>query len=135
MSRIRSKDTKIDLKMNEVLGTVRCKYKKYPKMYGRPDFLIEGQIAVFCDGDFWHGYGYDEKKIHMNAFWRNKIERNMRRDKTVSRKLRKDGFAVLRLWEHDIEKRIMFCENKIIRKIKERNLPLNHKRKEILNRF
>lgn len=134
MSRIRSKDTKIDLRMNDLLFSMGCKYEKYPKMYGSPDFLVEKRIAVFCDGGFWHGYKYDKKKNSLNSFWQNKIEKNMIRDKTVSRKLRKEGFSVLRLWEHDIEKRIPFCKNKIMRKILEKKLSLAHKRKKVRNR-
>ena len=93
----------------------------YPKMFGNPDFLIEKKrIAIFCDGDFWHGYKYENKKKPKKKFWRDKIESNMKRDKKISRKLRTSGWSVLRFWEHDIEKRTEFCKRKISRKISER---------------
>ena len=117
MSRIRSTNTKIDLKMNQMLSEIRCKYAMYPKMYGNPDFVIaKSKIVIFCDGDFWHGYKFEEKKKPAKKYWRNKIEYNMARDKKISRKLRYDGWSVLRFWEHDIEKRPQFCTNKITSK-------------------
>lgn len=118
MSRIKSTNTSIDLKMKELLEHSNLKHEMYPKMFGNPDFIIEGQrIAIFCDGDFWHGYNYHEKKKPMKKFWRNKIVTNMSRDKRISRKLRRDGWAVLRFWEHDIRKRPNSCIAKIKRKI------------------
>ena len=122
MSRIRGTNTKIDLKMNEMLGNSRHKYEMYPKMFGKPDFAIPTKkIAIFCDGDFWHGYRYYKKKRLAKKFWRDKIERNMKRDIVVSRKLRRDGWPVLRCWEHDINKNSEKCMKKIARKIQNRD--------------
>ncbi len=115
MSRIRGKNTKIDLKMKKSLSNIGYSFKMYPKMHGNPDFVIERKkIAIFCDGDFWHGYNYESKKKPFKKFWRDKIETNMRRDRRISRKLRRDGWSVLRFWEHDIEKN----QEKVVRKIK-----------------
>ena len=121
MSRIRGTNTKIDLKMRDWLDALGYDYTMYPKMYGNPDFVLEKQkIAIFCDGDFWHGYKYAEKKRPAKKFWRDKIERNMARDRRVSRKLRREGWSVLRFWEHDVEKKTDVCINKILRKVEER---------------
>jgi DNA mismatch endonuclease (patch repair protein) len=118
MSRIRGKNTKIDLMMNEILDDLRYSYEMYPKVPGNPDFVIrKKQIAIFCDGDFWHGYRYHEKKKPGKKFWRDKIETNMKRDKRVSRNLRADGWSVLRFWEHDIEKNPEKCKSRILRKV------------------
>ncbi len=123
MSRIRGTNTKIDLKMNEMLENMRYKHEMYPKMFGNPDFVLPGKrIVIFCDGDFWHGYRYHEKKRFPKKFWRDKIERNMRRDVKVSKKLRCEGWSVLRFWEHDIEKNPEKCTRRIIKKAKNRNL-------------
>jgi len=123
MSRIRGTNTKIDLEMKKILSGMKYKHEMYPKMYGSPDFIItRKRIAVFCDGDFWHGYKYSEKKKPAKKFWRNKIEENMRRDRRVSSKLRREGWSVLRLWEHDIERRPDACRRRIARKIKERGI-------------
>lgn len=117
MSRIRGRNTKIDLKMYDILKSTGCMFVMYPKMYGNPDFLVKNKIIVFCDGDFWHGYKYDEKKKPRTKFWRTKIETNMNRDKKITRTLRRKGYSVLRFWEHDIEKRESVCINRIKRKI------------------
>ena len=113
MSRIRSKDTKIEKKVASLLRKNKIHYRRHPKLFGSPDFVVEKKILVFCDGDFWHGYQYDKKKKPPKKFWREKIERNMARDRKVSGKLRRDGWPVVRLWEHDIEA----SPDKCIRKI------------------
>ncbi len=121
MSRIRGTNTKIDLKMKKLLEENKIKFEMYPKMFGNPDFVLKNkQIIIFCDGDFWHGYKYNEKKKLSKKYWRNKIETNMKRDKRITRKLRRDGWSVLRFWEHDIEKRTDVCINRILRKIREK---------------
>ena len=113
MSRIRSKDTKIEKSMASLLRKNKIHYRRFPNIFGSPDFVVEKKILVFCDGDFWHGYRYAKKKKPPKKFWRDKIERNMGRDRKVTRKLRADGWSVVRLWEHDIEKRPESCVRKI----------------------
>ena len=113
MSRIRSRDTKIEKNMSSLLRKNKIRYRRFPKVFGSPDFVVEKKLLVFCDGDFWHGYGYGKKKKPRKKFWRDKIERNMVRDRKVTRKLRADGWSVIRLWEHDIEKRPESCVRKI----------------------
>ena len=113
MSRIRSRDTKIEKSMASLLRKNKIHYRRFPRVFGSPDFVVEKKLLVFCDGDFWHGYGYGKKKRPQKKFWRDKIERNMKRDRKVTRKLRADGWSVIRLWEHDIEKRPQSCIGRI----------------------
>ena len=115
MSRIRSRDTKIEKNMASLLRKNKIRYRRFPKVFGSPDFIVEKKILVFCDGDFWHGYRYSSKKKPPKKFWRDKIERNMVRDRKVTRKLRADGWSVVRLWEHDIEMSPEKCVGKIWR--------------------
>lgn len=121
MSRIRGSNTKIDLKMKQLFTENKYKFEMYPKMSSNPDFVLKRKkIIIFCDGDFWHGYRYYEKKRLGKKFWRDKIETNMKRDQRYARKLRRDGWSVLRFWEHDIEKNPDKCMRRIKRKFKER---------------
>jgi len=121
MSRIRGSNTKIDLKMKKLLSDNKYNFEMYPKMYGNPDFILKRKkIAIFCDGDFWHGYRYHEKKKPAKKYWKEKIEGNMRRDQRYSRKLRRECWSVLRLWEHDIEKNPEKCMRKIKSKFSQR---------------
>ena len=113
MSRIRSKNTSIDRKMRDMLSGMNVRFEMYPDLFGSPDFQVGKRVLVFCDGDFWHGYRYAEKKRPAKKYWREKIEGNMRRDRKVSRKLRRDGWSVLRIWEHDIKKNPDKCMKKI----------------------
>ena len=116
MSRIRSRDTKIEKRTASLLRKNKLHYRRFPNFSGTPDFVVEKKALVFCDGDFWHGYRYDSKKLQ-KKFWRDKIERNMRRDRAVTRKLRADGWTVVRLWEHDIEKNHDKCLRNIRKRI------------------
>ena len=118
MSQIRGKDTKIEKKMKKMLSDNRIKFIQHPQMFGNPDFMVGKYMAVFCDGDFWHGYNYEKKKKPAKKFWKDKIERNMMRDKRITRKLRRGGYSVLRFWEHDIEKRPEMCISRITRFMK-----------------
>ena len=120
MSRIRSKNTSIDRKMREMLSETGVRFEMYPDLFGSPDFQVGRNVLVFCDGDFWHGYRYAEKKRPAKKYWREKIEGNMRRDRKVSRRLRRDGWSVLRIWEHDIKKKPEKCMQKILRKLQAR---------------
>ena len=120
MSRIRSKNTSIDVRMREMLSEAGARFEMYPDLFGSPDFQVGKKVLVFCDGDFWHGYRYAEKKRPAKKYWRKKIEGNMKRDMHVSRKLRRDGWSVLRIWEHDIKKKPETCARKIMRKVVER---------------
>ena len=115
MSRIRSRDTGIEKKTAHLLRKNKIHYRRFPKVFGSPDFAVEKKVMVFCDGDFWHGYRYAKKKKPPKKFWRDKIERNMERDRKVTRKLRADRWSVVRLWEHDIEMSPEKCVRKIRR--------------------
>lgn len=79
--------------------------RHYKKALGTPDLAVPSRkIAVFIDGDFWHGFRYPAWKGRLrNGFWRKKIERNRRRDKLYHGKLRKMGWKVLRVWEHQLK--------------------------------
>jgi DNA mismatch endonuclease, patch repair protein len=107
MSRIRGKDTKPELFVESLLREAGAKFEKHPRMVGNPDFAIKGRrLAIFVDGDFWHGYRMGPKKLSkLNAFWRAKIRGNRARDKRTNAILRREGWMVARIWEHDIEKR------------------------------
>ena len=70
----------------------------------RPDFVFRSRrLAVFVDGCFWHGCPRHGTKPKGNAaFWRAKFRRNRERDRRDTRHLRRAGWQVLRLWEHEL---------------------------------
>ena len=97
MSRIKGKNTGIEVRIRNLLRSNKLCYVSHPRIHGNPDFLVGKRTAVFCDGDFWHGFQYDVNKKPRKKFWRDKIEGNMRRDRRISRKLRRQGYSVIRL--------------------------------------
>ena len=72
---------------------------------GRPDFLFQKErVAVFIDGCFWHGCATHMRLPSANReYWKAKIEANRRRDRRVGAALRKLGWSVLRVWEHELK--------------------------------
>ncbi len=124
MARIRSKDTRIEKLMEQALAAVHVNYEKNPKVFGKPDFaVLDRKVAVFCDGDFWHGYQLGRNPrldIKDNrAFWMVKIRSNIKRDRTVNEKLAAEGWSVLRFWEHDIKADPMGCAKMVMEKVTE----------------
>jgi len=80
---------------------------KHPKgIHGTPDFFFpEQQLALFIDGCFWHGCLKCNRRIPhtRREYWRNKITENRRRDDRQRRTLRRHGYSVMRIWEHDLK--------------------------------
>ena len=82
-------------------------WRRNTRLFGKPDFVFRGwRLAVFVDGCFWHGCPRHGTKPRNNAaFWRKKFATNRVRDRLVSRTLRRDGWRVLRIWEHDLARK------------------------------
>jgi len=108
MSKIRGKNTKVELLVFRELRKKGIYFQKhYKRVVGKPDIALpRKKIAVFIDGDFWHGYNYAKTKKRLpKVYWRAKIEANMARDIKNRRKLRRMGWKVLRVWEHQLNKK------------------------------
>jgi len=78
-----------------------------PQLTVRPDFVFQkSRTAVFVDGCFWHGCPkHATWPAHRAAWWRRKIEGNKTRDRVVNRTLRRVGWRVLRIWEHELARK------------------------------
>jgi len=117
MSRVRSKGSQIERLLEAALRKQKLRPMKHAAMLGRPDFVFaQAKVAVFCDSHFWHGYKWKikRKEIRRNrSFWLAKIAGNMRRDRLVTRRLRLDGWTVLRFWEHHILQNSSRCAERI----------------------
>jgi len=79
-------------------------WRRNQPVFGKPDFVFRGmQLAVFVDGCFWHACPKHATKPKNNhAFWQRKLAANSRRDLLVTRMLRKNGWRVIRIWEHEL---------------------------------
>ena len=118
MRRIRSKNTGLEVEAREMLGKHGIRYRPHPKLYGSPDFVLEGRLLLFCDGSFWHGRDWKKLKERLALgnnpdYWVNHIESNRKRDREVNRVLKERGYTALRLWDTDIRKRPEWCVGKI----------------------
>lgn len=114
MSRIRGKNTKAELLFRKALSAVvypkGFRYRlHYKKIIGRPDIVfVKQKIAIFIDGDFWHGRGFSRGKSKLpKKYWIPKIKENIRRDRRVNRILKKEGWKVIRIWESDMKKKMV----------------------------
>lgn len=109
MSRIRGKDSTIEVALRKELWKRNMRYRKNAKkVRGRPDIAFIGlKIAVFVDGEFWHGYDWEHRKEALKSnreFWIAKIERNMERDREVDAALEAEGWTVIHVWGNEIKK-------------------------------
>lgn len=109
MSRIRSKDTSIEVKLRKELWHKGYRYRKnYKKLPGSPDIaLTKYQIAIFCDSEFFHGKDWEVLKARLEKgsnpeYWIKKIERNRDRDMENDKKLLFLGWTVIHFWGKDI---------------------------------
>ncbi len=119
MSKVRSSKTKPELKLKKLMGKFGFSYQ--PKnIFGKPDFSSKkNKIVAFIDGCFWHGCKKHYRAPKQNyKYWRKKIRRNIERDKEVSKHLKKQGWKVIRIWEHDTKNNFGKFFNKIRRSIK-----------------
>jgi DNA mismatch endonuclease (patch repair protein) len=106
MSRIRSKWTKQEKLIHNKLKGLKIKHKMHPEIEGNPDIILKDKkIAIFLHGCFWHKCPkcFVEPKSNIE-YWLPKIERNVLRDKENIKLLRKQGWKVIRIWEHEIKK-------------------------------
>jgi DNA mismatch endonuclease (patch repair protein) len=105
MSRIRGQDTLPERLVREALATRGLQWEEQARdLPGRPDFVFRDcWVAVFVDGDFWHGWRFPLWRDKLSEPWERKIAANRARDQRNQRRLRKDGWKVIRLWEHQIQ--------------------------------
>jgi DNA mismatch endonuclease (patch repair protein) len=92
-------------------------WRRHVKLPGRPDFTFRKQlVAVFVDGDFWHGHPRTFKLPHTNAaFWDEKIRYNRAKDKRVAKLLRSQGWTVVRIWESTLRRQPDACLRRVLR--------------------
>jgi len=119
MKKIKGKATKAEVELSKALWAKGIRYRKnYNKLPGKPDIAItKYKLAVFIDGEFWHGCCWQEKKEKIVAnrdYWIPKIEKNIQRDRLNNQKLEDMGWTVIRFWERDVIKNLDECVTKVM---------------------
>jgi len=106
MSRIRGFDTSLEVAVRRELRRRGLRFKaNVMSLPGRPDVVFtSSRLIVFIDGDFWHGFRYPAWRKRLTPFWRRKIERNRARDLRNFAALRRRGWRVVRVWEHQVQR-------------------------------
>ncbi len=119
MKRVRLKNGSLEQVVQRELRAkgirFRCHVRKLP---GRPDIVFPNEyVAVFVDGDFWHGWRLPAWEQKLSRFWREKLHENRKRDQRNFRKLRSCGWRVVRIWQHQIAQDRESCISRIIREL------------------
>ncbi|HRE11475.1 MAG TPA: very short patch repair endonuclease [Ignavibacteria bacterium] len=115
MQNIRSKNTKMELKVRSLLHKKGLRFRIHTQLTGKPDIVFSSKkVVIFLDSCFFHKcpYHYVQPKSNLK-YWKPKIERNTIRAKEVNKTLRKQGWKVIRFWEHQVKK----DETKVVEKI------------------
>lgn len=123
MSLIRAKNTGIEKKVFSFLRKNKVHFQRhYSKAPGKPDVAVPSKnLAVFIDGDFWHGYQFKKWRSRIpKEYWRGKIEANIARDIKNRAALRRKGWRVLRVWSHELAKREERTLSKVLTFLKQR---------------
>lgn len=108
MSLIRAKNTGIERKAFSYLIKNKIHFQRhYSRVPGKPDIAVpKKKIAIFIDGDFWHGYKFDKWRRRIpKVYWRDKIASNIVRDIKNRRTLKRQGWRVMRVWGHELAKK------------------------------
>lgn len=116
----RAKDTQHEIVLRRELFRLGLRFRKnVGSLPGKPDVVFAGpHVAVFCDGDFWHGRHWNRlrRKLaqgHNASYWEAKIQANIQRDRRNTRVLKNAGWLVIRLWETDVRKDPIAAARKI----------------------
>lgn len=125
MRAVKSSGSQIEMRLAKALWAKGYRYRKNDKrVFGKPDLTFKKyKIAIFVDSEFWHGKDWEIHKFDHKSnidYWHKKIERNISRDKKVTKTLQSDGWEVVRFWGNDIDKKLNICIKKIERIINDR---------------
>lgn len=106
MSRIRGSDTSFEERFRKNLWKEGLRYRKnVKKLVGKPDlYFSRKKLVVFLDSCFWHGCREHCRMPCSNVeYWEKKIDRNKKRDKEVTKYYKRNGFTIIRIWEHELK--------------------------------
>ncbi|MBL7156404.1 MAG: very short patch repair endonuclease [Candidatus Pacebacteria bacterium] len=118
MSKVRSKNSKLEVDFRKAIWKARFRYRKNPKGYfGKPDLVLKKyKTVIFVDSCFWHGCKrHCRLPATRKKYWIQKIERNKKRDKEVNRYYKKIDWKIIRVWEHKLLKNSDKAIKKIIK--------------------
>lgn len=109
------KNTKPELALFEAMAGIGLRFERHARdLRGTPDAVLRRRrVAIFMDGDFWHGWKFASWEDTLPEFWREKIARTIIRDQRVRSALRREGWHVIRVWEHQVNRDPVACARRI----------------------
>jgi DNA mismatch endonuclease, patch repair protein len=115
MKSVKLRDGPLEMSIRRALFQRGLRYRCHgTKLPGKPDIVFAKQrVAVFVDGDFWHGWRLPVWQHKLTAFWREKLCGNRVRDSRNFRRLRSRGWHVVRIWQHDVVRDLEKCIRRI----------------------
>jgi DNA mismatch endonuclease (patch repair protein) len=119
MSRVRRQNGGLEKIVQIGLLARGLRFRRHVKrLPGNPDIVfVREKIAVFVDGDFWHGWRLSKWEHKLTDFWRKKLQANRARDQRNFRQLRSAGWHVIRIWQHQLKRDIAGCLDRIERAV------------------
>lgn len=126
LAAVKGKNTKPELMLRKALWARGLRYRLHVKdLPGRPDLVFpSARVAVFVDGDFWHGHDWENLRPKLKSeYWVKKIERNIERDEEQTAALRELGWRVIRLWEHEVKEDLATCASHVEQAIRDSSGP------------
>lgn len=123
MSRVRSKNTKPELRVRSALHKRGLRYRLNYPLPGKPDIVfVKAKVAVFIDSCFWHGCPSHLRKPKSNVdYWDAKIARNVERAAEVNAEYADSDWLQLRFWEHSLKEDFDSCVDDIERVVRRRS--------------
>jgi DNA mismatch endonuclease (patch repair protein) len=117
MKSVKLKGGSLELLVQSELRKSGLRFQRnYKGLAGTPDIVfVKKKVAIFIDGDFWHGWRLPAWEQKLSEFWRLKLYANRKRDQRNFRRLRAADWTVIRLWEHEIRSDIGRCFDRIFR--------------------
>lgn len=125
MSHVKLKRGQAEVSLAKALWHNGVHYRyNYKILPGSPDIAITRyKIAIFVDGEFWHGYDWENRRSrlkHNREYWIQKIEENMARDARNDALLEKMGWRVIHFWEKEVKKGLDTCVEVVFSILRER---------------
>lgn len=116
MKRVRLRNGSIEKIVHQELKVRNLRFRRHVRsLPGSPDIVFpNAKVAVFVDGDFWHGWRLPAWENKLSPFWRDKLRANRRRDQRNFRKLRVLGWKVVRVWQHQLLRDKDTCIRRIV---------------------
>jgi len=120
MSKIRSKDSELEIKFRKILWKNKIRYRKNVSgMKGKPDLVFKKfKIVLFIDSCFWHKCPIHGHLPKSNiGFWNIKLEKNKRRDTEINKYYKKNGWESIRIWEHELDQNFQKKAKEVLKKL------------------